>query len=128
MIPSPEQFLTEMIGRIDGPMKFRLFLQPAMAILFAVRDGRRDLRAGRKPYAWALFTDRQERRFLLRDGGKGICRVFLFALALDFVYQYLALEAFRPVQALTMAALMALVPYAILRGLANRCAPGRGNR
>ena len=29
----------DLIGRIGGPMSFRLILQPAMAIFFAIRDG-----------------------------------------------------------------------------------------
>jgi len=123
MIPSPEQFLTELIGRIDGPMKFRLYLQPAMAIFFGIRNGGGDVRAGRKPYGWALLTDPEERQFLLHDGWKGICKVFLLALVLDFVYQYLAIGAFRPVEALVMGALVALVPYVLVRGLTNWVSP-----
>ena len=31
-----------LIGRLSGPLTFRLLLQPAMSTLFAVRDGLRD--------------------------------------------------------------------------------------
>ena len=33
-----------LIGRLSGPLAFRLLLQPAMSTLFAVRDGLRDAR------------------------------------------------------------------------------------
>ena len=117
------RFIPEMIGRIDGPMSFRLLLQPAMAIFFAFRDGRRDAREGRAPYGWTLLTDAEHRRFLLKDGWKGIAKVFVIASLLDLVYQYIAIGGFRPVQALFTAILVALVPYVLLRGPINRLTP-----
>lgn len=115
-------FVTDLIGRIDGPMRFRLYLQPAMAIAFALRDGWRDARQGRPPYGWALLTDAAHRRYLLKDGWKGVSRVFVLAYGLDLVYQFAVLRGFRPLQALAAATLLALVPYLLLRGPAARLA------
>jgi hypothetical protein len=114
------QFLPDLLGRIDGPMKFRVVLQPIMAIIFAVRDGRRDCREQRAPYLWALFRGLGSRRDLLRDGWHGIYRVFALALVLDVVYQYIVLHAFYPTQSLTVAIILAVIPYMLLRGPANR--------
>ena len=36
-------------------MTFRFILQPAMAIIAALRDGVHDARLGRTPYVWALM-------------------------------------------------------------------------
>ena len=116
------RFLPEMIGRIDGPMSFRLLLQPAMALFFAFRDGRNDARTGRAPYLWAVFTEAAHRRYLLTDGWKGFGKVFIIAMVLDLVYQYLAIGGFRPVQAVATACLLALIPYVLLRGPFNRYA------
>jgi len=124
MFAGPMQFIEEMIGRIDGPMKFRLVLQPAMAIFFAIRDGRRDVREGAKPFGWALFTATGERRALIKDGWKGVGKVFLIAVVLDLIYQFLAIQGFRPLQAACTAALVALVPYLLVRGAANRVLRG----
>jgi hypothetical protein len=44
------------VGRVHGPMSFRLFLQPTMAVIFAIRDGRTDARDGRVAYFWSLLT------------------------------------------------------------------------
>lgn len=118
-------FITDLIGRIDGPMRFRLLLQPLMAIAFAIRDGRKDAREGRPRYGWALLTDAEHRRYLLQDGWKGVSRVFVLAYVLDLVYQYIVLQEWRPLQALSMAILLALVPYVLLRGPVNRLMPGR---
>ena len=114
------RFVPEMIGRIDGPMSFRLLLQPCMAMYFAFRDGRKDARERRTPYGWALFTDPRHRRYLLRDGWKGISKVFVAAFFLDLVYQYIAIRGFRPGQALVTACVLALIPYVLLRGLLSR--------
>lgn len=114
------RFVTDMIGRVDGPMSFRLVLQPLMAVLMALRDGRKDAHAGRVPYDWDLLTQPADRRALLRDGWKGVSRVFTFAFILDGVYQYIVLRDFYPIQALFTALLLAVVPYTILRGPFNR--------
>ena len=118
-------FIADLIGHMDGPMHFRLYLQPLMATAFAIRDGRKDAREGRPPYGWALLTDAEHRRYLLRDGWKGISRVFALAYVFDLVYQYIVLQGLRPLQALLTAILLALVPYVLLRGPVNRLMPSR---
>jgi hypothetical protein len=113
-------FWTDFIGRFDGPLHFRLFVQPLMAILFAVRDGTRDAREGRSAYLWSLLTDPAQRRYLLESGWKGIGKVFLLAFALDVVYQFMVWHGLKPLQALLTAIVLAVLPYALLRGPINR--------
>lgn len=119
-----EDILTRMIenliGRLHGPLTFRLILQPTMAILYAIWDGRKDALAGKAPYFWALFTERGHRRDMLQDGWKSVGKVFILAVLLDGVYQYIVLRWFYPGEALVVAALLAIVPYLLLRGPANR--------
>jgi hypothetical protein len=113
-------FWTDFIARFDGPLHFRLFVQPLMAILFAVRDGSRDAREGRSAYGWSLLTDPTQRRYLIQSGWKGISKVFVLALALDVVYQFIEWHGLKPPQALLTATVLAVIPYALLRGPANR--------
>jgi hypothetical protein len=113
-------FLTDFIGRFEGPLHFRFFAQPLMAILFAVRDGGRDAREGRGAYGWSVLTDPAHRRYLLESGWKGIFKVFLVAYALDVVYQLMVWRGLKPLQALLTAFILAVIPYALLRGPANR--------
>ena len=42
-----------LIMRPAGPLKFRFFLQPAMAIFLAVRSGLIDSREGKPAFFWA---------------------------------------------------------------------------
>src|SRR5215469_2635303 len=113
-------YWTDFIERFDGPLHFRLFVQPLMAILLAVRDGRRDAREGRSAYLWSLLTDPDQRRYLLESGWKGIAKVFVLAFALDVVYQFIEWHGLKALQALLTATILAVIPYALLRGPINR--------
>jgi len=112
---------------VSGPMKFRLLLQPTVAAIFAVRAGLRDAREGRRPYFWAVFTKLEHRKKLLREGWKDVGKVFLVAVAVDLIYQFIELRWFYPGEALLVAALLAFLPYLLIRGPLNRIvrvAPG----
>jgi len=110
----------DLVGRVTGPMHFRVFLQPLMASIFALMDARSDARDGRSPYFATLVTDPEQRRALLRSGWKSVGKVFIIALALDAVYQLWVLRWFYPVEALLVAFILAIIPYVALRGLLNR--------
>lgn len=109
--------LQDLIGRLDGPLHFRFILQPLMAALLAIRDGRQDARAGRKPFR--ALTDPAERRQVLLSSWKSVGKVFVLALILDFAYQVVVFHWFYITQALLVALLLALIPYFVLRGPVN---------
>ncbi len=110
----------EILGRPDGPFAFRFYLQPLMAIFLAVRDGIHDAKAGRPAYLWSLFRDPAGRRERLRDGWRSVEKVFVLAIVLDLLYQLVVLRGVRPLQTLLVAVTLAIVPYVLLRGPANR--------
>jgi hypothetical protein len=112
----------DLIGRIGGPMSFRLILQPATAIIFAIRDGLKDAREGRPAYFYSLFTQPENRRRQLREGFKAVSRVFALAIVVDFIHQVIVLRWFYPLQALIVALVLAFLPYILLRGPVNRIA------
>ncbi len=114
------RFAGNMVDRVSGPMKFRLLLQPTVAAIFAIRSGLKDAKAGKPPYFWTVATDPAVRAELLKDGWKSVGKVFLFALALDVIYQIIELHFVYPGEAVTVAFLLAIVPYLILRGLVTR--------
>jgi hypothetical protein len=123
-------YWNDFLGRFEGPLHFRLIMQPLMAILFAVRDGRRDAREGRGAYLWSLFSDAAQRAYLLRDGIKSIAKVFVLAFVLDHAYQFIEWHGIKPLQGLLTAVVLAVIPYVLLRGPVNRVArmigaPGR---
>ena len=59
-----------LIGRIGGPLTFRLIVQPTVAAFFAIRAGVKDFREGRSPYGWVILSDPIKRghHFRQRDG------------------------------------------------------------
>ena len=116
------RFFEDLVGRLSGPLHFRLILQPIMAVLFAIRDGRRDAREGRAAYFWALFSDPEHRRDLLRSGLKSVGKIIVLALILDAAYQLWVFRWFYPNEAILVTLILAIVPYVLLRGLVNRLA------
>ena len=110
----------DLAGRIGGPLTFRLVLQPIMACLFAIRDGRDDALQGRPPYFWALFTQPTQRGEMLREGWKAVSKVFVIAVAIDVIYQVVVLRWVYPGEALFVALLLAFLPYLLVRGPVNR--------
>lgn len=118
----------DLAGRVTGPLTFRLILQPTMALIFGIRDGIKDARAGQPAYFWALFSDPERRRELLRSGWKGFSRVFVFAVIMDAVYQFIVLRWFYPGEALLTAFILACIPYVLIRGPVNRIVQGKRRR
>jgi hypothetical protein len=117
----------DLVARITGPMKFRLLLQPAMAIFLAIRAGLKDAREGKPPYFWAIFTDPGERRTMLKDGWKSVGKVFVLAVVLDVIYQIIVQRWVYPGEAALVAIILAIVPYLLVRGPVNRIAQRKHN-
>jgi hypothetical protein len=119
------RFWHDLIERTDAPMRFRFILQPLMAAIAAIHDGREDARAGRSPYFMTLLRNPQQRVGLLREGLNATARIILLGLAMDVIYQFIVLKTFYPNEALVIALLLAFVPYLIIRGLVFRVARSR---
>jgi hypothetical protein len=117
---SLSQAWNEIVSRPEGPMAFRFYLQPIVAIGLAVRDGIKDAHEGRPAYFWALFTDRPGRRERMRHGWRAIRKVFIVALVIDLVYQLVVLKGLRPLEGLMISFVLAIVPYLLVRGPVNR--------
>lgn len=114
------RIVENLIARVSGPMKFRIILQPFMAAIFAILAGLKDAKAGKPPYFWALFTDPAHRVEMLKDGWKSIGKVFVLAIILDVVYQWIVLKFVYPGEVVIVAFMLAIAPYLIIRGLTNR--------
>lgn len=119
------RFVENLADRVSGPMKLRLLLQPLMAVIFAVMSGLKDAKAGKPPYFWALLTEPAHRRDMLKDGWKSVGKVFVLALVLDVIYQFIVARFVYPGEAIVVALVLAIVPYLIVRGLVTRLARRR---
>ena len=115
-----EQFWHDLIERPDGPMRFRFVLQPVMAMIVAIRDGREDARSGRLPYLATVLGNPQKRIGRLREGLDATARIIALGLVMDVIYQAVVFKTFYPDQALVVALVLAFVPYLIIRGVIAR--------
>ena len=112
----------DVIDRPGGPMAFRFFLQPIMALLAALHDGINDARTGRTPYLHKLLTSPQQLGENLNEALLATSRIVLLALGMDAIYQATVLETFYPGEMVMVALLLALLPYVLLRGPIARIA------
>lgn len=105
------RFWSDIHDRIHGPMTFRFYLQPAMALIAAIPDGMHDAR-----------NDRTPPRDRLRHGLLATARIILLGLSMDVIYQYKVLDQFYPAEAVMMAILLAVLPYFLFRWVIGRIA------
>jgi hypothetical protein len=115
-----KRVLVNLGGRVDGPFAFRLILQPLVAATFAIRAGLRDARSGRTAYAWSVVFHRGHSRELLLEGWKDVAGVFFTAIIVDVIYQIVVFHWIYPGESLIVAAILALLPYLLVRGVSNR--------
>ena len=115
-----------LVGRWDGPMSFRLLMQPAVAIFLASRAGLRDARLGKPSILCDLFSDPITRQERFRQVWKDVGTVFIVALVLDSIYQVIVQGGVFALELLITSAVLALVPYLISRGLVTMIAKRTG--
>jgi hypothetical protein len=118
------RFWNDVFGRLHGPMTFRFFLQPIMALLVALPDGIDDARHGHSSFFWTNRGDPTLRRGRLRQGLVATARVVILGISMDVIYQLGVFNQFYPVEALVMAILLALIPYFFFRWIVERIAVG----
>jgi hypothetical protein len=122
------RFWTNLVERPEGPLAMRFVLQPIVGTLLAVRDGMKDARGGRSPYFWTVLSNPAERKARLREGFAATGKVMIIAVVLDAIYQYLALKAFYPGEAIVVAFVLGFLPYLLIRGPVARVAGWWGRR
>ncbi len=60
------------------------------------------------------------RRTLVREWVASTSKIFLIAVAIDLIYQVVVFKAFYPIESLVIAFVLAMIPYALIRGPVNR--------
>jgi hypothetical protein len=101
-------------------MHFRLFLQPLIATILAIRAGWADAWEGRPIFFWTLLREPAKARTMLGNLWKLVGKVFLVAVALDVIYQLIVFQWVYPVETLIVATMLALVPCMVVRAIGNR--------
>ena len=119
------RFWDQLIAQPNGPLAFRLILQPLMATILAILDGMKDARVGRPPFLRTMLYDPSQRAAYLREGLKRVSRVIIFAFVMDAIYQVIVLRRFYLGEALVTVFVLAVLPYLLIRGPVDRIARRR---
>ena len=112
--------IENLVGRNSGPLHFRLFVQPLMATILAIRAGWADAWEGRPIFFWTLVQEPKRTAAMLRNLWRIAGKVFLVAVLLDVIYQIVVFRWVYPVETLIVATVLALVPCMVVRGVGNR--------
>jgi hypothetical protein len=117
-----------LVARTEGPMSLRFFIQPAVSLIFAIRAGIRDAKANRAPYLSRLAASKSQRKEMAGEAWKDVGRIFMIGVVLDIIYQLVVIyglkdkDSFYPLESILVAFGLAIIPYIIFRGPANRIA------
>lgn len=114
------------VAMLTGPGRFRFILQPLVAILLGIRDGRLDAKAGRRPYVIAALFVREGRKDALLSGIKTFSKPFVVSVILDVIFQFYLFHHVRFWSAVVVGTLLIALPYSIARGLTNRFTRWKG--
>lgn len=120
MIKFFANFLDEMLARLTGPMNFRFIVQPLVAIVLGMRDGRLDARAGTPPFIFDLIFKPKDRKRQLKSAFKSLLTPIIIGTILDAIAQYLLFKHVRPLPALFVGICVMGIPYSFARGITNR--------
>lgn len=113
---------------LHGPGRARFILQPLVAIVLGVKDGRFDVAAGRPAYFYALAFSKDVRREEVTTAARTMSKPLAVAVALDAVLQYVIFDAVHLWQAFAVGATLVALPYVAARALADRFLRRRARR
>ncbi len=110
---------------IAGPGTFRFVIQPVLAILLGVRDGRNDAKSGTPPFLYTLLFESGKRTSTLKAGLQAVVLPLSLAVALDSVLQIYIFGVWRLQWALVVGVGLVGIPYILSRGITNRIITAR---
>ena len=113
-------FFQSIARDLSGKGQFRLFLQPAMAVILGVRLGIRDAKAGKTPYLLRQASETHGRWVVFKESLTDAILPLTVALVMDAIFQRITLGRVRPLVALVVGAILVWIPFVITRGLSNR--------
>jgi len=100
-------------------------VQPTVAVLLGLRDGKRDSRTAHPPFLLGLVLQGAHRRALWGSAVASVRDLVAIAIILDVISQLLIFREVHPGAALLLGPILIAVPYSISRALTNRNASGR---
>jgi hypothetical protein len=113
-------YLNNIAREFHGPGSFRFFIQPIIALILGLRDGRKDALKGRTPFFETLIRDHEKRNDLWKEGLLRISKPLAISILMDMVLQIIILGHWVPFQAVIVGSLLIALPYLVARGSSNR--------
>ena len=95
--------LDQLLGRLSGPLNFRLVVMPTVVTIIALRAAWKDLREGRPAFLGIWIQDPVERKRVFRGWLKDVGRIFIVAVVLDIAYQLIVFRWVYPGMVLVVA-------------------------
>ncbi len=105
---------------ISGPGNLRFVVQPLIAIVLAIRDGRNDAKAGTPAYLNELVFGSGRRAATLKGGLRAILMPLGAAVILDSILQIYIFDVWRLQGALLVGLFLVGIPYVLVRSISNR--------
>ncbi len=112
----------DLMARTQGPMWFRLILQPLVAIVFGIRAGLRNARVAQPGADPSHTLDPAFRSRMLRQSLHDVGKVALIGVILDVIVQLIVLKTVYPLETFVIVLLLVAVPYQIVRTVVGRFA------
>lgn len=118
------EFLDDLAARIAGPMSFRFIIQPLVAVILGIRDGRLDAKAGTPPFIYNVIFKKENYRDQESNALHSLLTPVIVGIVLDAIAQYLIFKHIRPLPAILVGTFIMGVPYSLSRGISNRIFSG----
>ena len=107
------------IELLSGPGNLRFVVQPLIAILLAIRDGRNDAKSGTPAYLAELVSGSGPRGATLKVSMKATLIPFSVAVILDSILQIVIFDVWRLQWALVVGLFLVGLPYVVVRSISN---------
>ena len=108
------------IELVTGPGNLRFVLQPLIAILLAIRDGRNDAKSGTPAFLAEMVSGSGPRGATLKVSMKATLMPFSVAVILDSILQIIIFDVWRLQWALVVGLFLVGIPYVVVRSISNR--------
>lgn len=115
-----DRFWDDIILRFQGAGRFRFLLQPGMAILLGLLNGRKDAARGHHGFLRRIISRQAGWKESLQHGLNTISILLIMGILADIVFQYILLGIVHIVPALILGPLFISVPYTVSRGISSR--------
>ena len=116
-----------LIELITGPGTFRFVIQPVLAIVMGVRDGRNDAKSSTPPLLHLLLQP-GKRSEALKGTLKSIALPLILAVAMDSIFQVFIFGIWRLQWALVVGVGLVGIPYILTREITNRIFSAQGGK